>query len=139
MSERMSAQGQAAVSKLSFLEKCGFGAGDAACNMLFNPITMFLSFFYTDIFGLAPAVVATMFLVVRMFDAFFDPIYGAWMDNRNSKYGRYRKWMAIFTIPFAISCLIMFYTPDVGPTAKIIYAFATYLLLSILYSCVKSP
>ncbi|MBU3844120.1 MAG: MFS transporter [Candidatus Anaerobiospirillum pullicola] len=139
MSERMSAQGQAAVSKLSFLEKCGFGAGDAACNMLFNPITMFLSFFYTDIFGLAPAVVATMFLVVRMFDAFFDPIYGAWMDNRNSKYGRYRKWMAIFTIPFAISCLIMFYTPDVGPTAKIIYAFATYLLLSILYSCVNIP
>lgn len=136
---KSSAQSAEATSKLSFLEKCGFGAGDAACNMLFNPITMFLSFFYTDIFGLTPAVVATMFLVVRMFDAFFDPIYGAWMDNRNSKYGRYRKWIAVFTIPFAISCLIMFYTPELSETAKIAYAFGTYLLLSILYSCVNIP
>ena len=134
-----SAQTAEATGKLSFLEKVGFGAGDAASNMLFNPITMFLSFFYTDIFGLAPAVVATMFLVVRMFDAFFDPIYGSWMDNRRSKYGRYRKWMAVFTVPFAISCLIMFYTPDLSETAKIAYAFATYLLLSILYSCVNIP
>ena len=101
-----------ATGKLSFMEKVGFGAGDAACNFLFNPITMFLSFFYTDIFGLTPAVVATMFLVVRIFDAFFDPIYGAWMDKTHSKYGRYRKWMAVFTLPFAASCLIMFYTPD---------------------------
>lgn len=128
-----------ATGKLSFLEKVGFGAGDAACNFLFNPITMFLSFFYTDIFGLTPAVVATMFLIVRIFDAFFDPIYGAWMDRTHSKYGRYRKWMAVFTLPFAASCLIMFYTPDLSETGKIIYAFITYALLSILYSCVNIP
>ena len=131
--------GEVDTSRMSFMEKCGFGAGDAACNLLFNPITMFLSFFYTDIFGLTPAVVATMFLVVRLFDAFFDPFYGAWLDNTRSSVGRYRKWMAVFTIPFAISCLIMFYTPDVGYTAKVIYAFVTYTLLSILYSCVNIP
>ena len=78
--------------KLGFWEKTGFGAGDAACNMLFNPITMFLSFFYTDIFGLTPAMVATMFLVVRFVDAVFDPLYGAFIDKTRSKYGRYRPW-----------------------------------------------
>lgn len=125
--------------RMTFIEKSAFGAGDAACNMLFNPITMFLSFFYTDIFGLTPAAVATMFLVVRLFDAFFDPFYGAWLDSTRSKTGRYRKWMAVFTIPFAISCLIMFYTPDVSYEAKVVYAFATYLLLSLLYSAVNIP
>lgn len=132
-------QGNEATSKLSFLEKCGFASGDAACNMLFSPITTFLAFFYTDIFGLTPAAVATMFLVVRMFDAVFDPIYGAWMDNTRSKYGRYRIWMAVFTLPFALSCMFMFYVPEISGTAKLIYAFATYLLLSILYSCVNIP
>ena len=125
--------------RMSFLEKTAFGAGDAACNLLFNPITMFLSFFYTDIFGLTPAAVATMFLVVRIFDAFFDPIYGAILDNTRSKYGRYRKWMAVFTIPFAISCLIMFYTPEISYGLKVTYAFVTYLLLSLLYSAVNIP
>ena len=72
-------------AKLSFLEKTGFGAGDGACNMLFNPITMFLSFFYTDIFGLAPAAVATLFLVVRCIDAVFDPLYGAYIDKTKSR------------------------------------------------------
>ena len=130
---------QNAVSKLQFLEKTSFGAGDAACNMLFMPITMFLSFFYTDIFGLTPAVVATMFLVERFADAIFDPIYGAFIDKTKSRYGRYRPWIALMTIPFVASCMLMFYTPDLSPTAKIIYAFATYLLLSLLYSGVNIP
>ncbi len=126
-------------AKLSFMEKAGFGAGDAACNMLFNPITMFLSFFYTDIFGLTPAIVATMFLVVRCIDAIFDPLYGAFIDKTKSRHGTYRPWMILFAIPFAISCMVMFYTPDISGTAKVIYAFVTYLVLSILYSCVNVP
>ena len=126
-------------AKLSFLEKTGFGAGDAACNMLFNPITMFLSFFYTDIFGLTPAIVATMFLVVRGLDAVFDPIYGAFIDKTKSRFGTYRPWMMFMAIPFAISCIIMFYTPDVSYGAKVAYAFITYLILSILYSAVNVP
>lgn len=126
-------------AKLSFLEKTGFGAGDGACNMLFNPITMFLSFFYTDIFGLAPAAVATLFLVVRCIDAVFDPLYGAYIDKTKSRWGTYRPWMMFMAIPFAISCIIMFYTPNLPYTYKVIYAFITYLLLSILYSCVNVP
>lgn len=126
-------------AKLSFMEKTGFGAGDAACNMLFNPITMFLSFFYTDIFGLAPAIVATMFLVVRCIDAVFDPIYGAFIDKTKSRFGTYRPWMMFMAIPFAISCIAMFYTPDISYGAKIVYAFITYLILSILYSAVNVP
>lgn len=125
--------------KLGFWEKAGFGSGDAACNMLFNPITYFLSFYYTDIFGLAPAMVATMFLVVRFVDAFFDPIYGALIDKTRSRYGRYRPWIAIMTLPFVASCMIMFYTPDISDTAKTVYAFLTYLLLSLLYSGVNIP
>lgn len=126
-------------AKLSFIEKAGFGAGDAACNMLFNPITMFLSFFYTDIFGLAPAIVATMFLIVRCIDAVFDPLYGAFIDKTHTRHGTYRPWMILMAIPFAISCMIMFYTPDISGTAKVAYAFGTYLLLSILYSAVNVP
>lgn len=124
---------------VSFFEKCGFASGDAACNMLFNPITMFLSFFYTDIFGLAPGAVASIFLIVRVIDAIFDPLYGTYMDKKVTKYGRFRPWIVGCAIPFALSCMLMFYTPHFHYTAKVVYAFITYLLLSLLYSGVNMP
>ena len=79
-----------AVEKLSVFEKIGFSSGDAACNLLFNPITMFLAFFYTDIYGIDAGVVATILLLVRIVDAFFDPFYGAMIDKTKSRWGRYR-------------------------------------------------
>lgn len=125
--------------KVGFVEKVGFGAGDAACNMLFNPITMFLSFFYTDIFGLAPGIVASIFLIVRLFDAVFDPFYGAFIDKTWTKWGRFRPWIIGCAVPFAASCMLMFYTPDLQGSAKVMYAFITYLILSLLYSGVNIP
>ena len=125
--------------RVGFLEKTGFGAGDAACNMLFNPITMFLSFFYTDIFGLAPGIVAAIFLIVRFFDAVFDPLYGAYIDKTSTKWGRFRPWIIGCALPFAASCMFMFYTPELSYNAKVAYAFITYLVLSLLYSGVNIP
>jgi len=118
---------------VSFFEKCSFAAGDAACNMLFNPITMFLSFFYTDIFGLAPGAVASIFLIVRVIDAIFDPLYGTFMDKKVTRYGRFRPWIVGCAIPFALSCMLMFYTPHFHYTAKVIYAFLTSAAISALF------
>ena len=38
--------------KLTYLEKVGFGAGDMAVYVVFSWMFLFISFFYTDIFGL---------------------------------------------------------------------------------------
>ncbi len=135
----VSANARSSTERLSFFEKVGFASGDAACNMLFNPITMFLSFFYTDIFGLAPGIVAAIFLVVRIFDAIFDPLYGAYMDKKITRWGRFRPWIIGCAIPFALSCMLMFYTPAFEGTSKVVYAFITYLVLSLLYSGVNMP
>lgn len=42
-------------SKLTVKEKIGYGMGDAGCNIIFGAIMLFVNYFYTDIFGLAPA------------------------------------------------------------------------------------
>lgn len=39
------------------VEKIGYGIGDAGCNIIFGAIMLFVNYFYTDIFGLAPALV----------------------------------------------------------------------------------
>ena len=61
---------------LSKKEKIAYGLGDTASNIIFQTVMLFLTFFYTDIFGISPAVVGTLFLVVRVIDAVTDPIMG---------------------------------------------------------------
>ncbi len=51
-----------AENTLSIREKIGYGMGDAGCNIIFGAIMLFVNYFYTDIFGLAPALVGVLLL-----------------------------------------------------------------------------
>lgn len=62
--------------RLSVREKIGYGMGDAGCNIIFGAIMLFVNYFYTDIFGLAPALVGVLLLSVRVIDAVTDPVMG---------------------------------------------------------------
>ncbi|MEI8650740.1 hypothetical protein P4S73_27260 [Paraglaciecola sp. Hal342] len=46
---------------VSVKEKIAYGLGDTASNIVFQSVIVVLSFFYTDIFGISPAVVGTLF------------------------------------------------------------------------------
>lgn len=100
-------------SKLSVKEKIGYGMGDAGCNIIFGAIMLFVNYFYTDIFGLAPALVGVLLLSVRVIDAVTDPIMGAMADRTRSKYGRFRPWLLWMAFPYALFSVLMFYHPRV--------------------------
>ena len=74
-------------SKLRSLEKLpiktvlGYGAGDFAFNLAFSLSTAFLLYYYTDVAGISAAAVGTMFLVVRLWDAFADLMAGRLVDR----------------------------------------------------------
>ena len=63
--------------RLSVREKVGYGIGDAAANFIFQTMIIFQLAFYTDTFGITAAAAGTLFLVVRVFDAVFDPFMGS--------------------------------------------------------------
>jgi GPH family glycoside/pentoside/hexuronide:cation symporter len=127
------------MKKLSIKEKIAYGLGDTASNIVFQTVMLFLSFFYTDIFGISPAVVGTMFLAVRILDAVTDPMMGAITDRTNTKHGKFRPYLIWLCIPFAAISVLAFTTPDLSPQGKIIYAFSTYALLMIAYTAINIP
>ena len=49
---------------LRFKEKLGYGLGDSASNFFFQVFNIFLLYYYTDIFGIDPALIGVMFIVV---------------------------------------------------------------------------
>ncbi|HKM96281.1 MAG TPA: MFS transporter [Buttiauxella sp.] len=126
-------------SKLSIKEKIGYGMGDAGCNIIFGAIMLFVNYFYTDIFGLAPALVGVMLLSIRVIDAITDPIMGAIADRTQSRWGRFRPWILWMAAPFAFFSYLMFTTPDWAYSSKVIYAFVTYFLLSLTYTAINIP
>src|SRR5215208_2666187 len=71
---------RSAMAKISVTEKLGYGIGDAAANFIFQTMLVFQLAFYTDTFGITAAAAGTLFLVVRFWDAIFDPMMGVLAD-----------------------------------------------------------
>lgn len=125
--------------RLSIKEKVGFSLGDAASNLYFQTFVVFLPIFYTDVFGLSAAAMGTMLLVTRVFDAVNDPIMGVIADRTRSRWGKFRPYIAGFAIPLGIAGVLAFTTPDFSETGMLVYAYATYMLLVVLYTAVNVP
>lgn len=124
---------------MGFKEKIGYGLGDGASNIIWQTIMLFMAYFYTDVYGLSAFHMGTMFLVVRIFDAFADVYAGYLADHTQTKYGQFRPYLLWFSLPFGIFGALTFYTPEFGETGKIIYAYVSYTTLSLFYSLINVP
>lgn len=122
--------------KLSLTQRIGFGSGDLAQNLIYQTVSTYLLFFYTNIFGLNPAVAATMFLVVRLVDVLWDPIVGAFVDKHNPRLGKYRSYLVLGGIPLTIFAILCFWN---GFSGSLLYAYITYVGLSMCYTLVNVP
>jgi len=126
-------------NQVSWKERISYGLGDTASNLVFQMITMYLMFFYTDVYGLNVAAVGTLFLVARIIDAFDSPIFGVLIDRTNTKWGKSRPYFLWLAVPFGLVAVLTFMTPDIGETGKIVYAYITYIALGILYAGINLP
>lgn len=122
--------------KLSWLQRIGFGSGDMAQNLIYQTISIWLLFFYTNVYGLKPAVAALMFLVVRLVDVLWDPIVGTLVDKSNPKWGKYRSWLILGGIPLVGLAILCFWSRFNG---SVVYAYITYVAMSMCYTLVNVP
>ncbi|AGF58519.1 sugar (glycoside-pentoside-hexuronide) transporter [Clostridium saccharoperbutylacetonicum] len=124
---------------LSFASIFAYGSGNFASQLSWTMVSTYLILFYTNAAGIAAGAVALIMLIVRIWDAIFDPIIGGIMERTHTKWGRFRPYI-LFGAPFLVVLTILTFTvPDFSSTGKIIYAFVTYLLLSMCYSVVNVP
>ncbi len=127
------------MNKLPLKEKLCFSSGEYASSMVWQTLMFFLPIFYTDTFGLPAVTLATMFLVVRFFDAFTDPIVGMIADRTKSRWGRFRPYLLGFSVPFGVGLVLMFSTPDLSASGKVVYAYVTYSLMMLIYTAISIP
>lgn len=122
--------------KVSMLKCIGFGSGDLAQNLIYQTISMYLLFFYTNVYGLDPAVAAVMFLIVRIIDVIWDPLVGTFVDKHDPKLGKYRAYLILGGIPLTGFAILCFWN---GFSGSLLYAYITYVGLSMCYTLVNVP
>ncbi|MDQ1923704.1 MFS transporter [Massilia pseudoviolaceinigra] len=125
--------------KLSTLEKVGFGTGDMALNVVISSMMLLITFFYTDIYGLRTEHLALLFVVVKVIGAVADLAMGQVTDRFTSRLGRYRPWLLWLCVPYGVSVFFVFTTPAWGYDAKLVWAYGTYILMTLMTAGVGIP
>ena len=126
-------------NNLSVKEKIGYGLGDTASNFVFHIVNAFLIVYYTDVLGLNPTAVGTLYAVARIWDAVSDPLMGGFADRTKTKFGKYRPYLLWLAVPYgAIGCLA-FLGPDFSDSGKLVYAYVTYIALMTIYTAINVP
>ena len=124
---------------MTYLKRFSYAASDTAGQLVFCVISFYLLYFYTDVYGISAATAGTILLVARFTDAIDAPVWGIIFDKTHSRWGKSRPWFLWLCVPFATFGVLTFLTPDLGHTAKVLYAAGTYIVCSILYTGINTP
>ena len=119
--------------------RLSYTSSEVAGQLIFCVISFYLLKFYTDVYGLSAAAAGAILLLARCVDALDAPVWGIIFEKTHSRWGKSRPWFLWLCVPFAVAGVATFVTPNVGPTAKIIYASCTYVICSILYTGINTP
>lgn len=120
-------------------EKIGYGLGDMSSSMFWKIFSYYLPIFYSNVFGLGLNDAALLLLITKLWDAVSDPMMGIIADRTRSRWGRYRPYLLWIAVPFAVVGVMTFTTPEWGYTAKLVWAYTTYILMMTVYTAINVP
>ena len=127
------------MNKLSFREKYSYGIGALGKDLAYAIVSSYLMIYFTDLVGLSPAFVGTLFLVARLWDAINDPVMGMLVDNTRTKWGKFRPWILIGTVINAVVIVFLFRRPNLEGTALYAYYSIVYILWGMTYTVMDIP
>ena len=123
--------------KLSLGTKIVYGLGDFASQLVWTFVGNYLTIYYTDVVGLAPAIASAIMLIARIWDGINDPMFGAIAERTHSKWGRFRPYILFFSPILAVFNVLAFTAPFGNGKAGVAWAAFSYIGLGMLYTVVN--
>ncbi|MBW6465291.1 MAG: MFS transporter [Brevefilum sp.] len=125
--------------KLPFLTNIFYGMGDFGFSMNNSIITAFFAVFMVTVVGLQPGLVAIILFIGRSWDFVNDLLVGYISDRTRTKWGRRRPFLLFGAIPFGLSFMLLWLSPNFGQTGLIIYYSLAYIVYEALATVVYMP
>lgn len=113
-----------------------FGLGTIGRDMLYSLVSMYLLYYLTDILDLPNETMWWMtgaLTILRIFDAFNDPIMGLLVDNTRSRFGKFKPWILIGGVVGGILTVLLFVDFGVRGMGYVILFVLLYLAWDITY------
>ena len=125
--------------QLTAKAKYSYGIGALGKDLVYGIVGTYLMIYFTDVVGLAPAFVGTLFLIARIWDTVNDPMMGMVVDNTKTKWGKFRPWILIGTILNAVVLIFLFKKPDSDGVPLYAYFSVMYILWGMTYTIMDIP
>ena len=113
-----------------------FGLGTVGRDMFYTLESMYLLTYLTEVRHLDDAMLAAvggLLTVLRIVDAFNDPVTGILIDNTRSRWGKFKPWMVSGSIVAGRCLLLMFAElPLIGPAYVFLFGVC-YILWDISF------
>lgn len=127
--------------KFGMRDKLAYAAGDFGCNMSFA-LKGYLTLFWTQYMGLDPILMASLLLLVQVWDAINDPVIGAMIDadRRQYKRNKFLQYIHIGSIGLIVAGAACFIPlPNMPTIAKNILFVAGYIIWDAFYTLANVP
>lgn len=122
--------------KLSIGTKVSYGLSEIGLQFSWTLVSSYLTVFYTDVVGLAPAIISMIMLGARIWDGVNDPLMGMIADKTNTRWGKFRPYLLFGAPLLALFNVLTFTAFDISETGKAIYATVTYVILGMIYTAI---
>jgi probable glucitol transport protein GutA len=125
--------------RTGFGSRLSYGLYFLAQNIFYALLLTYMTVFFTDV-GIPALTVAAIALVVKIWDAINDPIFGGIVDRVRFKKGKFLPWVKISLVAIPLSTIFLFAIPLGIPLgAKIVWALVGYMLWDTAYTICDVP
>ena len=125
--------------RLSGSQKLAYGLPAFALAVVGIPVYVHIPKFYTDVVGVNIALVGSILLFIRLFDAFTDPLLGILSDRTRTRMGRRRPYIVWGGLFLAVAMLFLFVPPDLTKSQAPVWFAATLFALFFFWTLVTVP
>lgn len=115
----------------------GFGLGTLGRDMVAALVSLYLMFYLTEVLNISGAqlaVITTILVVMRVFDAVNDPVMGVIVDNTHTRWGKFRPWIFWGALAWAIATLLMFFDFGASGWGYVVAFTVIYLIYEVAYT-----
>lgn len=120
--------------------KIGYAVGDFGANFFFQSVSIYLLYYFTDVFMISASAAGMIFLVSKIWDAVYDPVIGYIADRTDTRWGQKRPYLLFGAIPLGITLFLLYAAPPISSySSKLVYATLSFMAVCTLYATVNVP